>query len=217
MNYKAVLFDLDGTLLDTIADIGQSMNCALLKNGFPLYTAEEYKYLVGEGVYNLAKNALPESMRNEKTINKLVSEMKEEYEKHWADSTLPYEGIPELLDFLTAGGYKLCVLSNKPHFFTQKIVDKFLSKWHFDVVFGERASIPIKPDPSGALEIASIMDINPQDFLYLGDTSVDMQTANNAGMYPVGVTWGFRKKEELLKSGAKLIINHPMELSGKFY
>jgi phosphoglycolate phosphatase len=217
MNYKAVLFDLDGTLLDTIADIGQSMNCALLKSGFPLYTVEEYKYLVGEGVYNLAKNALPESMRIEKTINKLVSEMKEEYEKHWADNTLPYEGIPELLDFLTASGYKLCVLSNKPHFFTQKIVDKFLSKWHFDVVFGERASIPIKPDPAGALEIASIMDINPQDFLYLGDTSVDMQTANNAGMYAVGVTWGFRKKDELLKSGAKLIINHPMELSERCY
>ncbi|HEY9062916.1 MAG TPA: HAD family hydrolase [Pseudobacteroides sp.] len=211
MSHKAVLFDLDGTLLDTIADIANAMNYALLANGFPVYTIEEYKYLVGEGVYNLAKKALPENMQNEKAINNLVSQMKERYEKHWGDNTLPYEGIPEMLDFLTAKGHKLCVLSNKPHIFTQKIVEKFLNKWHFDVVFGERPSIPIKPDPIGALEICSIIGIHPKDFLYLGDTAVDMQTANNAGMYAVGVTWGFRKADELLKSGAKQIVHHPME------
>ncbi|KNY28766.1 HAD family hydrolase [Pseudobacteroides cellulosolvens] len=213
MSYKAVLFDLDGTLLDTIKDISQSMNYAMQKNGLPVYAIEEYKYLVGEGVYNLAKKALPEHLQNEETINCIVAQMKEHYEKHWADNTVLYEGIPELLNYLTSKGYKLSILSNKPHSFTQKIADKLLDKWQFDVIFGERKPIPIKPDPASALEIASIMGVNPQDFLYLGDTSVDMYTANNAGMYAVGVTWGFRKKDELLKSGAKLIINHPMKLS----
>ncbi|HOV25597.1 MAG TPA: HAD family hydrolase [Pseudobacteroides sp.] len=212
MSFKAVIFDLDGTLLDTIKDIAQSMNYALQKNRLHVYTIEEYKYLVGEGVYNLAKKALPEHLQNEETINLIVAQMKEHYEKHWADNTVLYEGIPELLDYLTSKGYKMSILSNKPHAFTKKIAHKLLDKWHFDVIFGERKPIPVKPDPTGALEIASIMKIEPRDFLYLGDSSVDMYTANNAGMFAVGVTWGFRKKDELLNSGAKLIIDYPMEI-----
>lgn len=212
MKYRAVLFDLDGTLLDTIEDLGDSMNTVLNRYGFPVHNLERYKYFVGDGIENMVKRALPDGEQNEELIKKCVGSMREEYDIHFADKTHPYEGIPELLDSLTDIGIKMTILSNKPDDFTNKMVDKLLSEWHFDMVAGERASIPRKPDPAAAIEITKILGLLPAEFLYLGDTATDMKTATSAGMYPVGALWGFRTADELMKSGAKTLIIKPITL-----
>lgn len=213
MQYKAVLFDLDGTLVDSLEDLADSMNTVLARAGFPLHDVERYKYFVGEGVEKLVYRALPEDRRNDEVLTRCVAAMREEYGKRWDQKTRPYEGIPELLDVLIARGVKLAVLSNKPDDFTKKIVRKLLPNRPFDPVFGARPSVPKKPDPVAAIEIAEYLSISPKEFLYLGDTKTDMETAVGAGMYPVGALWGFRAKEELLEGGAKTVIDHPPDLT----
>ncbi|WP_286680615.1 HAD family hydrolase [Tepidanaerobacter sp. EBM-49] len=212
MKYKAIIFDLDGTLLNTLEDLANSMNHVLKSQGLPVHEVEEYKYLVGKGMYNLAQKALPPEKREESFIKYCQQLMQEEYGKRWADTTRPYDGIPELLDKLTALRYKLAVLSNKPHEFTIQIVEKLLGRWKFDAVFGEREGIPRKPDPTAALEIAKLLNIAPEKFVYVGDSGVDMKTAKSAGMYAVGALWGFREADELLENGADALIEKPLEL-----
>lgn len=212
MRYKAVLFDLDGTLLDTIEDLSNSMNAVLNKSGFPAHDVEEYKYFIGTGLRNLVRKALPEEKRDEATIDLCLSAMREEYTKRWAEKTHPYEGIPGLLDELAGRNIKMAILSNKADEFTKLIVKKFLSKWIFEAVYGERPSMPRKPDPSAALEISELLGILPREFLYLGDSGTDMKTANAAGMYAVGALWGFRKEDELIANGAIAVIRKPIEL-----
>lgn len=212
MKYKAIIFDLDGTLLDTLEDLANSMNQVLKSQGLPIHETEKYKQFVGSGMYNLALRALPLDKRDESFIKHCQNLMQEEYKKRWADTTKPYEGIPELLDRLTTLGCKKAVLSNKPHEFTQLIVKKLLERWSFDAVFGERPGIPRKPNPAGALEIAKLLDIPPKEFIYMGDSGIDMNTAKSAGMYAVGVLWGFRDAAELMENGADLIIKTPIEL-----
>jgi phosphoglycolate phosphatase len=212
MKYEAVIFDLDGTLLDTIDDLADSMNAVLKALGFPLHDINSYKYFVGTGMRNLARKALPEDSRSDGMIDSCVDAMYREYEKRWDNKTRPYGGIPEMLDSLAGLGVRMAVLSNKPHKFTLKVIKKLLPNWSFECVFGERTGVPKKPDPASALEIASIMGISVEKFLYVGDTAIDMETARAAGMYPVGVKWGFRKEEELLAAGAKEIIEKPQEL-----
>jgi len=212
MKYKAVLFDLDGTLLDTIEDLANSMNAVLFKSGFPMHDLEEYKYFIGDGLRNLVRRALPAENRDDASVDSFVAAMSEEYSKRWAEKTRPYKGIPELLDELTRRNIRLSILSNKRDEFSKLIVAKFFPKWNFEVVFGERPSVPIKPDPSAAIEISALMGIAPKDFLYLGDSGVDMKTARAAGMYAVGALWGFRKKEELIAEGAMRVISTPLEL-----
>jgi len=210
--YKAVLFDLDGTLLDTLEDLGNSMNTVLESMGLPLYTTAEYKYFIGKGLRQLAINVLPENYRDDATINTCVERMLAEYGRRLDDKTRPYKGIEELLDELTAKGIKMAILSNKDQKYTGIIVDRFLSEWKFEAVFGDRPGVPRKPDPVSAFEIAGIMNIKPEEIIYLGDTGSDMEMANLAGMYPVGALWGFREAEELLAHGAKLLIDSPMDL-----
>ena len=135
----------------------------------------------------------------------------EDYDKNWNVKTRLYDGIPELLDTLTSRGLKISVLSNKPHRYTLKCMDGFLSDWDFDVVFGQRDEVPRKPDPTGALEIAEQLNILPSDFIYLGDTETDMKTSIGAGMLPVGVLWGFRSAEELRENGAKVLLKKPLD------
>lgn len=212
MKFEAVIFDLDGTLLDTLRDLADSMNSALESMGFPVHDVEKYKYFVGEGMYNLVIRTIPQDKREESIIQKCLDKMKDEYGKRWADTTKPYNGIPELLDRLTDMGLKKAVLSNKPHDFTKLMVDSMLARWKFDAVFGQREGVPKKPDPSAALEIADKLKIPPERFVYLGDTNTDMKTANAAGMYAVGVLWGFREADELMESGAKMLIKSPMDL-----
>lgn len=212
MKYKAVIFDLDGTLLDTIEDLGDSMNSVLSNHGYATHDLAAYRYFVGNGMRNLVIRALPEDKRDRASVDQALSEMRSEYAKRWADKTRPYPGIPALLDALTGKGVKLSVLSNKLDRFSNDIVKKLLPDWSFYPVYGEREGVPIKPDPSGALEIAKILGLSPEDFLYLGDTGIDMKTAVSAGMYAIGVLWGFRDAEELEKNGANMIISDPMEV-----
>lgn len=211
MKYKGVIFDLDGTLLDSLKDLANSTNEILRRHDFPGHPLEKYKYFVGDGMYNLLYRTLPCERRQEDFVKQCVTEMKEEYGKHWADKTRPYPGIPQLLQGLQEKGLKLAVLSNKPDEFAKVIVKKFFPD-QFAEVAGERSGIPKKPDPQGALAIAKALQISPQELLYLGDTNTDMQTAVAAGMFPVGVLWGFRGAEELLASGAKVLIEKPLDL-----
>jgi len=212
MGSKAVLFDLDGTLLDTIEDLADSMNVVLTRMGFPTHSVAAYKYHVGDGVRELAVRVLPQDHQDEETIKKCIAAMRQEYGNRWDKKTRPYPGIPELLDALTARGIKMAVLSNKPDATTKVVVAKLLPWWRFDVVAGERAGIPRKPDPGAALSIAEQLGIAPQEWLYLGDTNTDMKTAVAARMYPVGALWGFRTADELLASGAKVLVKYPVDL-----
>ncbi len=212
MKYKAVIFDLDGTLLDTIDDLGDSMNSVLERHGYPVHDLGAYKYFVGNGMRNLVKRALPEDKRDSASIDQGLMEMRGEYTKRWADKTRPYPGIPSLLNALTEKGIKLAVLSNKLDRFSKDIVEKLLPDWSFYPVYGERDGVPIKPDPAGALEIVKILGFSPDEFLYLGDTGIDMQTAVSAGMYAIGVLWGFRNAEELVNNGADMVIEDPLEV-----
>ena len=211
MAHKAVLFDLDGTLLDTLEDIADSMNAALAAHDFSGHDLPTYKILVGEGMDVLTRRALPEKNRDDKTVESCLARMRSEYGKRWADKTRIYAGMAELLDELTRRKIRLAVLSNKPDDFTKAMVTKMLPEWHFERVYGSRAGVPRKPDPAGALAVASEMNLTPADFLYLGDTNIDMRTANAAGMFALGVLWGFRPAEELKESGAKALIERPQD------
>ena len=212
MKYKAVLFDLDGTLLNAIKDIADSVNMALYHLGFPQHELEAYKYFVGDGREALAIRALPEDCRDTVNLDKLAASIEIEYSKRWANNTRPYQGVPDMLEALTDLGIKMAILSNKPQGSTELMVSGLLPQWRFELVVGARSSMPKKPDPTAALRIARRLNIRPVEFLYLGDSDVDMKTATAAGMYPVGALWGFRTADELLDSGAKELIQHPTDL-----
>lgn len=212
MKYRAVLFDLDGTLLNTIDDISNSMNSVLDRLGFPIHGRDEYKYFVGEGIDTLVRRALPENHRDDATVTGCVSAMIEEYEMQETKNTKPYPGIPDLLDALHARGIRMSVLSNKPDGPTKSVVSALLSAWEFDAVVGSRPSTPLKPDPTAALEIATLMGIEPERFIYCGDTEIDMRMARAARMYPVGALWGYRTADELRTAGAEALIRKPLDL-----
>jgi phosphoglycolate phosphatase len=210
--FKAVLFDLDGTLLYTLKDVADAMNKALAHFGYPEHSVDAYKYFIGESVETEAYRALPESARDPVFIKKLAVYSEEIYDKCWGDNTHPYEGIPALLTELQQRGLTLVILSNKNDRFTKVMVKKILSQWRFEIVQGAIPDAPLKPDPTLALRIAKQLQLAPEQFLYLGDTNTDMQTAVSAGMFPVGCVWGYRTADELLKAGAKVLINHPAEV-----
>ena len=212
MSFQAVLFDLDGTLLDTIGDLTDAMNSALRACGFEARTVAECKHFVGGGVKNFALRALPPDHRDAATLDKILSLYWVAYSKNWDCKTRPYDGIGELLDALAARGLALVVYSNKPDEFTQLTVRKLLARWPFAAVVGAREGVPDKPDPSSAVEIAGRLRIAPAGFIYVGDTNIDMRTAVAAGMYPVGALWGFRTADELLAGGAKTLIERPTDL-----
>ena len=213
---RGVLFDLDGTLLDTLEDLADSTNRSLARLGLPPHPVQAYRYFVGEGLAVLARNTLPADRQDAATIESLKSLFNEDYDQHWADKTRPYEGIPALLDTLSARGVPMAILSNKPHAFTQAMVGHFFRSWSFTGVFGARESHPRKPDPAAALEICAGMGLEAAEMLYAGDTRTDMQTARNAGMFAVGVLWGFRPREELVDNGAQALVAAPQELATFF-
>ena len=212
MCFESILFDLDGTLLDTLEDLGNAANRVLEKYDFPTHPLDTYRYFVGDGAAVLMKRALPENKRDIDIIGVCVQTFREEYGKGWNVKTRPYDGVSEMLDALTVGGLKMAVLSNKPDEFTKRCVTEFLPKWNFDMVLGQRNSLPLKPDPAGAMEIARCLNVIPSHFIYLGDTAIDMKTAVTAGMYPVGALWGFRTEKELLENGAQALIKRPQEI-----
>jgi phosphoglycolate phosphatase len=212
MKFNAVLFDLDGTLLDTLDDLADASNAALDRLGFPPHPVASYKYFIGDGVESLVRRALPPEACNEATVVRCATMMREEYGRRWADKTRPYAGIPELLDALAVRGTPMAVLSNKPDEFTRLCVAQLLPKWRFAVILGAQASLPKKPDPAGAVLGAAQLRLAPADMLYLGDTNTDMQTAVAAGMFPAGALWGFRTADELTAQGARVLLRTPIEL-----
>ena len=212
MYFKAVIFDLDGTLLDTLEDIANSANSMLTGYGFPSHEVHAYRYFVGDGINTLVSRVLPAEKRNDDTIAECVKVFRENYSRNWNVNTKMYDGIPELLDALTAKQIKMAILSNKLDDFTKLCVRGLLPNWSFEMILGQRDGIPQKPDPRGAHEIAENLGISPERFLYLGDTGIDMETATNAKMFPVGALWGFRPPDELREHGAKALIERPMEL-----
>lgn len=212
MKFEAVIFDLDGTLLDTLADLADSTNIVLERFGFPEHNLEAYKYFVGDGMEKLTERALPEGHRDRETVSQALNVLKEIYGERQTNKTVPYHGITELLDALREKGLKTAVLSNKPQEFTQEIIGHMLAGWHFEKVMGSRPGVPKKPDPTAAIELADNLNIHASKILYLGDTNIDMKTANAAGMFAVGALWGFRTREELITGGAKEIIKHPLDL-----
>lgn len=212
MRIEAVLFDLDGTLVDSLADIGESMNIVLQEMGFPGHTLSDYRAFVGDGVAVLARRSLPEGSRDDATVSACVARMREVYGARSDEKTRPYDGIADLLDGLTARGLKLAVLSNKPHDLTVALVASLLGRWTFAPVFGERAGVPRKPDPTAAVEAARLLGVSPGAVLYLGDTPVDMKTARAAGMPAIGVSWGFRSAGELQAAGADAVVDRPVEV-----
>lgn len=212
MSYRGVIFDLDGTLLDTLEDLADSMNLVLRKNGFPEHGIDRYKEFIGEGISNLARRALPEEQAGEATLSRYVQWVREEYGRRWAQKTRPYPQIPELLHELKNRKLRLAVLTNKPEPIAQVMIEYFFTDAPFEIITGAVPGRPLKPDPAGALDIAMKMALNPDEFLYLGDTGTDMQTAKAAGMYPVGVLWGFRSAAELVENGAELLLEQPEQL-----
>ena len=212
MNFRAVLFDLDGTLLNTLDDLADSTNLALRQLGLPEHPVESYKRFVGDGMENLIRRAVPEDHCDSAALVKCADLMREQYAARWAEKTRPYDGIPDLLDALTMRGIRMAVFSNKPEEFTQLCVERLLAGWHFEVVLGARPALPKKPDPAGARLIARRLQVEPTDVVYLGDTGTDMQTAVAASMLPVGALWGFRTAEELVAHGARTLIQKPLDL-----
>jgi phosphoglycolate phosphatase len=214
MKYPAVIFDLDGTLLDTLDDIADAMNAALEGMGFPGHDPSAYRYLTGDGVRALAERSMPGPARDESAVAACIREFRSEYARRWGARTRPYPGIPELLAGLTALRVRLAVLSNKLDEFTLRAVRDFLPGFEFSFVIGAKPGLPPKPDPAGALSIASGLAIPPSQIVYLGDTGVDMLTAVRADMFPVGALWGFRDEHELRENGARALIRSPGELLG---
>lgn len=209
MEFKAVIFDLDGTLLNSLEDIADSANRVLSNHDFSTHKPDDYRMFVGSGISELMTRALPEEERDPDTIDVYVKEYRQEYARNWNKKTKPYMGIAGMLDKLVSRHIKIAVLSNKLHAFTKQCVDELLPRWKFDVVMGFKNKIPLKPDPTSALQIAKQLNLSPSQILYVGDSAIDMKTAVAAGMHPVGVLWGFRSKDELQKNGAKTLIGRP--------
>lgn len=209
---QGVIFDLDGTLLNTLADLAEAMNSVLAQRGWQTHPKDAYCRFVGDGVAMLVRRALPEKQRQEPVLTECVRAMREEYAKTWARTTKPYAGVEELLDRLGSRGIPLAVLSNKPHESTVEMVLHYFPHVPFCDVVGAKPEKPRKPDSKVALEIAESMNVAPENMLFLGDSSIDMQTAVTAGMIPLGAAWGFRGRDELLASGATSILNTPLEL-----
>ncbi|MFO7706618.1 MAG: HAD family hydrolase [Desulfobacterales bacterium] len=212
MTFKAVIFDLDGTLLDTLGDLADSMNAVLAGNRLPTHPVAAYRDFVGEGIARLVQRALPFEVADEADLNRFVLEMKREYRQRWVRRTRPYPGILPMLDALCRSGFQLAVLSNKPDDATRQLVKELLPEAAFCRVVGAGSERPRKPDPAAALEIAAGLRLDPAQIVFVGDSAVDMHTAVAAGMHPVGVLWGFRPRAELAEAGARLFLEHPADL-----
>ena len=211
--YRAAIFDLDGTLLDTLEDLADSGNDLLATYGKPPHSVQEYRHLVGNGWRKLMERILPDALPEQ--IDEALVRYKAIYEKCLTGKTKPYDGIPEALSALRAKGVRLAVCTNKHISAAEVLLQKFFSAGLFDAVEGDRSGVPRKPDPAHVNILLEKLDVPPEETVYLGDSGVDMQTATNAHVLPIGVLWGFRDKDELLENGAKILLSNPMELLDK--
>lgn len=210
---KAVIFDLDGTLSDSIASIKYSADTALAEFGYGPFTEQQYKYFVGDGAANLIKRALiAGGDKDLSCFEAAFSRYREIFREYCMYQVKPYDGIRELLAALKERGVKLAVLSNKPHANTIQVIETLFGGNCFDVIQGQTDDLAIKPSPDGVFRILGELDLTPEDILYLGDTATDMQTGKAAGAFTVGALWGFRERGELEEGGADAMIEHPMQL-----
>ena len=211
MNYKGIIFDLDGTLINSIYDIADSLNQVLAEKHFSTHSLEIIQSFIGTGIKDLVQRALHPENRDEATILSCLASLRKVYRENCLNKTRHYAGITELLDKLKRRQIKLAILSNKPHEMTCPMVDALLPNY-FEIVLGVKEDGIKKPEPKGALAICGKWGIKPEETIFVGDSGVDMQTATNANMFGVGVLWGFRDKDELLSHGAKKLIKDPGKL-----
>ncbi len=217
---KAIIFDLDGTLLDSLVDIAESMNLALKESGLPEHPMEAYKDFVGNGLFELTRKSMPPGEHSESEVEALAEKFWHHYEVSWYLHTKVYPGILYLIRLCVSRKIKVAILSNKVHYFTKKMIRHFFrgvminqGKNPFGIYSGEQPDKPLKPDPTRALELADRLKIDVENIAYLGDTALDVQTAKNAGMISIGAAWGFRGRKELEEAGADYVFDHPTELS----
>jgi len=211
MKFKGIIFDLDGTLVNSLEDISDAMNIVLTGLDYPTHTYETYQYFIGSGLRNLVSKALPATNNSDEQIEICFEYMINEYREICTLKTKPYDGIVELLKNLTSQNIKMAVFSNKADELTKKIASEIFPN-HFDTAVGLSTEALKKPNPFEAIEISKSWNLSTDEILFVGDSDIDMQTAINAKMYPVGVTWGYRTEEELKASGAKVILNNASEL-----
>ena len=209
---KAALFDLDGTLLNTLKDLANATNRALASAGYPVHPVEAYRHFVGNGLRTLVIRALPAGEDTSPALDELVKRTGENYARGWAETTRPYPHIPELLDELRGKGIPMAVVTNKPHDWTLLMLERYFPGKPFAFVQGATADLPHKPDPTGALKTAHNLKVMPEEAAFLGDSNVDMYTARNAHMLALGAAWGFRGAEELKAAGADHILKDPLDM-----
>jgi len=211
MKYKGIIFDLDGTLVNSLEDISDAMNTVLTNLNYPTHTYDAYQYFIGSGLRNLVSKALPASNNSENEIEVCFENMIAEYREICTLKTKPYAGIVELLDDLVSRDIKLAVFSNKADELTKKIASEIFPDY-FNTAVGLSTEALKKPNPFEALEISKNWNLKTEEIIFIGDSDIDMLTATNANMFPLGVSWGYRTEDELLASGAKLVINTPSDL-----
>lgn len=208
---RAVLFDLDGTLVDSLADIGDALNAVLAERGHPTHARVAYQTLVGDGARELVRRALPPDASGE--LDAVLAAYKARYHAHLVVETRPYDGVVALLETLASRGLALAVVTNKPHEAAVEIVRTLFAPGTFEVVLGQKEGVPHKPDPAGPNEVLARLGVAAADAFFVGDTSTDMRTAVNAELVGIGVTWGFRGRDELLAHGATVVVDTPEEIA----
>jgi phosphoglycolate phosphatase len=211
MDFMGVIFDLDGTLLHTIEDIAAAANAMFIRNGLPTHGVDYYLKWIGSGAVRFIEQALGRPVESEELM-RYVADFKETYSQNLNKRTTIYDGIPEVLDHMVERGIRMAVLSNKPHLMTVQVTGHYLSAWPFKPVFGQRDEVPRKPDPAAAYEIAGIMELEPRELLFVGDSENDIQTAVAAGMIPVGVNWGYGQPDISRVRSRAWQIDKPVEL-----
>ena len=216
MNYEAAIFDLDGTLVNSLDDLANNANDTLHAYGFPVHEVEAYRYFVGNGSRKLIERILPEKHATDMAfVEQFMSEYKDCYARNLLQKTKPYDGIMEMLEELRRRGIPMAVCTNKHQSAAEMIVKTLFPHGIFQEIIGDQEGLPRKPDPQKVLRIMRDFGVTGEQTAYFGDTDVDMDTARNAGAFAVGVLWGFRAREELVAHGADILLSHPMELFEK--